>query len=349
MTRRPPLGALLAALLACFALLLNACGDDEDSGSSASSGTNASESSDAAGQFPVTIKHKFGETTIEKEPKRVVVVGYTEQDAVFALGVKPVGVREFLAGYDWKNRPWAQGFDGAKDVATVGGEEIDFEKVAAQRPDLIIAINTGMDESGYKTLTKIAPTLAQSGDYIDFGVPWQEQTKVIGQALGRTEQAEKVVADTEAVFKKVQEEHPSIAGKDGILAYGSTAANYGAYASSDYRSMFFEDLGLKTPKEIDKLAGKQFYVDFSSEQIRLMERDVVIFFGAKDDAVKNAAFKRLKAVKEDRVIYLDLTDQLAGALGFGSAPSLAYAAENFAPMLDAALDDDPATKITQPE
>lgn len=347
MTRRPPLGALLAALLACFALLLSACGDDEEPGTSASSGTNASETS--SGAFPVTIEHKFGETTIKSEPKRVVVVGYTEQDAVLALGVKPVGVREFLAGYDWKNRPWAKQFPGAGELPTIGGEEIDYEKVAAQRPDLIIAINTGMDETGYKTLSKIAPTLAQSGDYIDFGVPWQEQTKVIGQALGRSEQAEKVIADTEATFKKVASEHPEIAGKTGILAYGSTAANYGAYASADYRSRFFEDLGLKTPRQVDKLAGKKFYVDFSSEQIRLMEQQVVIFFGAKDDAVKNPIFKRLKAVKEDRVIYLDLTDQLAGALGFGSAPSLKYAAENFAPKLTEALDDDPSTKVTQPE
>ncbi len=348
MTRRPLWAAWLAALLVCATMLLAACGDDDEPGTSADTGTTASESADA-GAFPVTIKHKFGETTVEKEPERVVVVGYTEQDTVLALGVKPVGVREFLAGYDWQNRPWAQKLLNGEKLPTVGGEEIDYEKVAAQRPDLIVAINTGMDENGYKTLSKIAPTLAQSGDYIDFGVPWQEQTKVIGQALGRTEQAEKVIADTEAVFQKVEQEHPDIVGKDAILAYGSTAANYGAYASSDYRSRFFEDLGLKTPREIDKLAGKSFYVDFSSEQIRLMDQDVVIFFGAKDDAVKNPVFKRLKAVKEDRVIYLDLTDQLAGALGFGSGPSLAYAAENFAPLLAAALDDDPATKIEQPQ
>jgi len=59
-------------------------------------------------------------------------------------------------------------------------------------------------------------------------------------------------------------------------------------------------------------------------------------------------YKRLDAVKEGRVIYLDLEDQLAGALGFGSALSLPYAAENFAPKLEQALDGDPATKVEQP-
>ena len=69
---------------------------------SSASGTNASESA-----FPVTVEHKFGKTTIESEPKRVVTVGYTDQDAALAVGVVPVAVGDFLGGYDWRERPWA--------------------------------------------------------------------------------------------------------------------------------------------------------------------------------------------------------------------------------------------------
>ena len=47
-------------------------------------------------------------------------------------------------------------------------------------------------------------------------------------------------------------------------------------------------------------------------------------YGAQNDILANPVFKRLDAVKEDRVIYLDLTDQFAGALGFASALSLPY-------------------------
>jgi hypothetical protein len=48
-------------------------------------------------------------------------------------------------------------------------------------------------------------------------------------------------------------------------------------------------------------------------------------------------FKRLDAVREDRVIYLDLTDQFAGAL------------DEAAPQLAAAVDGKPSTKVEQPQ
>ncbi|MGH2782222.1 MAG: siderophore-interacting protein [Thermoleophilaceae bacterium] len=59
-------------------------------------------------------------------------------------------------------------------------------------------------------------------------------------------------------------------------------------------------------------------------------------------------FRRLDAVREDRVIYLDLEDQLAGALGFSSALSLPFLLDEAAPRLAAAVDGDPETEVEQP-
>ena len=53
-----------------------------------------------------------------------------------------------------------------------------------------------------------------------------------------------------------------------------------------------------------------------------MDQDLVLMYGTQKDVLDNPVFKRLDAVREDRVVYLDLTDQLAGALGFASALSL---------------------------
>ena len=44
------------------------------------------------------------------------------------------------------------------------------------------------------------------------------------------------------------------------------------------------------------------------------------------------------AVKEDRVVYLDLTDRMAGALGFASALSLPYLLDEADAALTAAVD-----------
>ena len=171
---------------------------------------------------------------------------------------------------------------------------------------------------------------------------------LIGQALGRDEKGEKVVADVNAKFEQARKEHPDFAGKTAILAYGGPDG-YGAYSSQDTRSRFFTDLGFKMPAEVDKLAGECFFTDFSQEQFRLMDQDVVIMFGKQSDVASNAVFKRLKAVDEDRVIYLDLGDQFAGALGFSSPLSLPFLLDEAVPKLDAAVDGDPSTKVEQPE
>ena len=64
--------------------------------------------------FPVTIKHKFGETTFEKAPERVVAIGYTEQDFLLALGIKPVAVRYWYGDAPNAIFPWAvEAADGA--------------------------------------------------------------------------------------------------------------------------------------------------------------------------------------------------------------------------------------------
>lgn len=59
-------------------------------------------------------------------------------------------------------------------------------------------------------------------------------------------------------------------------------------------------------------------------------------------------FKRLDAVREDRMIRLDLTDQFAGALGFASALSLDYLLDQAVPKLAGAVDGDASTPVEQP-
>jgi iron complex transport system substrate-binding protein len=145
----------------------------------------------------------------------------------------------------------------------------------------------------------------------------------------------------------VRSEHPEFEGKTAILAYGGPDG-YGAYATQDTRSRFFSDLGFKTPAQIDELAGDSFFTAFSQEHFRLMDQDLVVMYGSREDILDNPVFKRLNAVKEDRVIYLDLTDQFAGALGFASALSLSYLLDEATGPIATAVDGDPDTAVEQP-
>lgn len=316
-----------------LALALFACGGETET------------ADDTAG---ATVTHKFGETQVPADPQRVVTVGYTDQDTILALGVTPLAVGNFGGGYEWRERPWAQEALKGADPAVVSEQQINFEAVASQRPDLIIAVNAGLKQADYDKLSQIAPTVAQSGDYIDFGMPWDEQTTLMGQALGREAKAQELIEGVNAKFAAFREQHPQFADQTAILAYGGPDG-YGAYATGDTRSRFLTDLGFKIPKEIDELAGEAFYAQFSQEQFRLMDQDVVVMYGAQKDILANPVFRRLDAVKEDRVIYMDLTDDFSGALGFASALSLPWLLEHGEEQFVAAADGETRTKIRQPE
>jgi len=53
-------------------------------------------------------------------------------------------------------------------------------------------------------------------------------------------------------------------------------------------------------------------------------------------------------VRDDRVVYLDLTDQFAGALGFARVLSLPYLLDKETDALAAAVDGDRKTPVDQP-
>ena len=61
-------------------------------------------------------------------------------------------------------------------------------------------------------------------------MPWDEQTLLVGQALGREDRAQQVVDRVKARFEKFRTEHPEFDGKTAILAYGGPDG-YGAYAT----------------------------------------------------------------------------------------------------------------------
>src|SRR3954454_13067720 len=137
---------VIAALLALS--LLAGCGSET---------TGQPAPTAAAGAFPVTIGHKFGSTTIKSEPQRVVVVGLREQDALLALGIVPVGTTEWYGKHAGAIFPWAKPALGdAKPPAKLSFTDgIQYEKVAALAPDLILAIYSGLNQKDYDTLSKI--------------------------------------------------------------------------------------------------------------------------------------------------------------------------------------------------
>jgi iron complex transport system substrate-binding protein len=312
MTRRA-LAALATALLLA---LVGCAGPSTPEPASTATG---------GGAFPATVAHKYGQAVVPAAPQRVVSLGYTDQDAILALGVVPVAVREFLGGRPIL--PWAQDeLQGQQpQVLPVGG--VSTEAVAALRPDLIVAISAGLSREQYDTFSRIAPTIAPPAGYVDYGTPWQDATRLTGAALGKPAEAERLVTDLEARFAQVRQQYPALQGRAAAATRPSTTGpgNYFVWGSQDLRGRFLTELGLTIPAEFDRLAGDRFYADLSTEELgRLDQADVVVL--VTTDAAERAAFTALpgypalRAVQEDRVVSLD--DEQAAALSFSSILSL---------------------------
>ena len=289
------------------------------------------------------IEHKYGSTEVSGVPGRVVTVGFTDQDYVLALGVKPVAVREWYGEYDYATWPWARDELGDAEPEVLPATELNFEQIAGLEPDLIVGVSSGMTQEEYDTLSEIAPTLPQSGEFVDFGVPWQEQTRAIGRALGLQDRAGEIVSDLEARFARTREEHPEFEGAGGVVA-GLTAEDDSytpsPYGPQDVRGRFMSDLGFRIPEEIADLTGNSFYADLSRERLELIDTDVLVWvtvLAENFEAVRtDPLYRRLDVAREDRDLFLEQT--LSGALSFGTVLSLPFALTELVPRLAAAVE-----------
>ena len=104
-----------------------------------------------------------------------------------ALGVVPVATTEWFGKHPGAIFPWAKDKLGSAKVPTVleDTDGVQLEKVAAQQPDLILGVYSGITKKEYDALSKIAPVVAQPKGKPDFGTSWQEETLISGQVLGR--------------------------------------------------------------------------------------------------------------------------------------------------------------------
>lgn len=342
---------LITASLALLTLGLSACGSGgSDAATAPESTANQGGAVTVEGDaFPVTIEHKLGTTEITEEPERIVALGYTELDYVLALGYVPVGARYPQFGDESTPvREWAvEAAQGASPaVLNFPFGELGYEAIAALDPDLILAVTAGITEEEYSTLSAIAPTVAQTDDFIDFGMPWQDTTTLIGAALGREEHAAELVADLENQFQAVRDEHPEFEGRSlASVYYGGDEVLF--FASEDLRARFFTSLGFDIPAELDQIADGAFFGSLSPERLDLIDTDVLVWSqlqfteGGRASIDADPIVQQLDAVREGRVLYIggDVDD----AFQVSTILSLPRALDEIVPMLERATDADPST------
>lgn len=331
---RPISRRLLLAGAAALAVTVSACGAPAESPAA------PPQAQQSGTGMPVTIDHALGSTTISAPPQRVVTIGWSDQDAVLALGVQPVGTTEWFDEQPGAIFPWAsQAAKGATPEIVSNAGEINFEKVAALRPDLILALYEGLDQSEYDKLSGIAPTVAHSAKYDSFGAPWQDMTLTTGRALGREQQARDLIAGVEQKLATARTAHPQWAQQTMLLMATVENGTYGVFSPQDPKARFFADLGYQTqppwlaPRVQDNVAN------VSAEEFTLLDVDRLAWT-SDPDTLKvlhdDPIYNQLNVVRNGRVGYFDYTTLPfpGAAITFNTVLSIPYALDLVVPELE---------------
>lgn len=271
---------------------------------------------DETTSYPITIKHALGTTTITKKPQRVATVAWANHEVPLALGIVPVGIAAANFGDDdgdgflpWVAEKLAE-LGGGKPVLFDEGDGIDFEAVAATRPDVILASYSGLSQSDYDTLSQIAPVVAYPSSA--WGTDWREMIRFNSAGLGMAAEGDALIKRIEGEIAEAVGRHPELKGKSAMFITHLDTSNLSIvnfYTTNDTRVKFFQDLGLGSPQSVIEASKPgQYSGAISAERIDAFDDvDIVVTYGGQDLRAALATdplMSRMPAVKHDAVAML---------------------------------------------
>lgn len=300
----------------------------------AACGRSKSASSTTSGKT-ISIKHVYGTTEVPADATKVATVAWANQDVLLALGIMPLGFSKQTWGVtDGSGMlPWtkekvdeltANGAAQPKLFDDDGGVKINPQAVNATKPEVILAVYSGMSKEEYETLSKIAPTVAYPK--VAWGTPWRETIAINATAVGKKAEGEKLVADLEKQVADAVAKHPQIKGKAAAFCYTAEgdATKFGYYTTADPRTAFLSDLGMKVPASVEKTSKENasaFNVDISTENAdSLNDFDLIVMYGTESDLAAmqaNSLLSQVRAIKNGAVAFVGNSDPMAASTNPG--------------------------------
>jgi len=335
--RRTPRLRLLLSLLVLPAVLVGACGGDDEpaADSGGSTETTAADRGEATAFEPVTIDHKYGSTTVEAKPERIVVLGPQWTDVLLALDTEPVGyVVDPQGGGENGLYPWSEDLMEGSPVQMETTGPIPWEQVAGLQPDLILATFIVTAQEDYDRLAQIAPTIGPLSDReVD---RWTDMLEVGGKVLGLEDEATALRQDVDQLVADTAAELPGLEGKTfAMVNYVQGDALYVVADPDDGASELFAEFGLELdPELLAEADGASGRLKLSFERVELLDSDLLVLLTNGADAASMPGYASLPAVQSGAA--LDLEYAPIVGLNTPSVLSIPYSLEALRPGLEAA-------------
>ncbi|WP_075035889.1 siderophore ABC transporter substrate-binding protein [Halobacillus dabanensis] len=272
-----------------LSLLLAACGTEGEAEE-----TNGQE------EEQVTVDHKLGETTVDKNPEKVVVFDFGTLDTLQELGVEVAGVpKDSLPSY-------LSDYEG-DDYAHVGGlKEPDFEEIYEVEPDLIII--SGRQSDLYEEFAEIAPTIYVELDAENYMDSFKGNVEMLANIFDKQQEAEEKLA---AIEENVENLKADTSDAEGLIVL-ATGGKLSAYGEGSRFGIIHDTFGVQAVDKNIEVAthGQKVSFEYILEQnpdyLFVIDRDAVV---ADEPAAKqmmeNEVVKQTAAYEKNQIVYLD--------------------------------------------
>jgi iron complex transport system substrate-binding protein len=287
---------------------------------------------------PVNIAHAFGKTTVPGPPKRVVSAGFTEQDDLLALGIIPIATTEWFGGEPFAVWPWARAALGTAQPEVLSlADGLQIDRIAALKPDLIVATNAGVDAAIYDWLSAIAPTIPQSGGAAFFE-DWKDQANTIGIATYQRDAMKALITAVDEKFVAAGTAHPQFKDKRAVLLAGTPWGGAITATLPGWRTDFLTQMGFVVPDSLTAFAqGDRARIPLEQVGAALDDADADVVIWTTESDAEQAALLADPAIAAQQSRNVFTTRELAGAMAFSSPLSLPVVADQLPPLLTRAL------------
>lgn len=303
----------LAPILAVLLLVASACGAVTAPVPSQQAPATAAATAVA---FPATVTDfQNRSVTVPQRPERIVSIGPSITEFLFALGAGP----RVVGADDFSDEPAA-----AKQLEKVGGIKVNFEKVVSLKPDLVLSVKFSdgtIEKLASAGLLVLVVDPQSVGDVARTAI-------LLGRAVG---------SDGEAMARDIQKR------VDDVRSKTSTAATkprvYHEIDASDPTKIFTVGPGSYIDDLIEIAGGQNIaaraasaYPQLSAEEILRSDPEIIVLdagdYSAKPDQVAaRSGWSQVSAVKNKRIV------TIAANLINRPGPRVGAAAEAYAKLV----------------
>ncbi|CAG5085003.1 Uncharacterized ABC transporter substrate-binding lipoprotein yvrC [Thermobacillus xylanilyticus] len=304
--------AWFAALL-LFAMLLASCGSNDGTNSGSSGGDNAGQqtaddggspaNADAAGSeadsgehaaadagketvYPLTVTDKTGTAiTLERAPERVVMLGPSDTEIVFAIGAGSLAV----GADEYSNYP-----PEAAELPRVGDMNTNIEAVASLNPDLVLG-SASMNAAAVDALRQLGITVyASDPQTLEETIAHIEQ---VGVLLNHQAGAEAVAAEMRAAIQYVADK---VKDAEPLSVYLEFSPGWTVGSGT-----FLDEL-VKLAGGVNISADQSGWFEVDSEAVIQRNPEVIIYpeiegVDILGEILSRPGWDQIEAVKNDRV------------------------------------------------